>query len=131
MLQCWKTLCTRYVNNWCKNNVACGLLVDSVTGAVGLIRKNAISLCRGLEDVEHLIYGMSNFIPINKILHKLFDCISFIKCPQLFLMQTFLYFVCYQVLLMNLAIIQTLHCKFPVMSLTGRFFLSYSSVLVV
>ncbi|KAL2491059.1 SUPPRESSOR OF AUXIN RESISTANCE1 [Abeliophyllum distichum] len=65
LLQCWKTFCARYVNNWCKNNAACGLLLDSVTGTVGLIRKNTISLCRGLEDVEHLIYGSFNELSSN------------------------------------------------------------------
>ncbi|KAL8541895.1 hypothetical protein ACS0TY_002951 [Phlomoides rotata] len=57
ILQCWKTFCARYVNNWCKYNAACGLLIDSLTGSVGLVRNNTISLCRGLEDVEHVIYG--------------------------------------------------------------------------
>lgn len=90
MLQCWKTFCNRYLNNWCKNNVACGLLMDSVTGAVGLIRKNAISLCRGLEDVELLIYGSFNELSNNtnsglqisgdeldrEILFELLQCVS-------------------------------------------------------
>ncbi|KAI3448399.1 hypothetical protein Pfo_005064 [Paulownia fortunei] len=57
ILQCWKAFCARYVNNWCKYNAACGLLMDPLTGAIGLVRNNTISLCRGLEDVEHIIYG--------------------------------------------------------------------------
>ncbi|KAL0412834.1 UNVERIFIED_CONTAM: Nuclear pore complex protein [Sesamum radiatum] len=57
ILQCWRTFCARYVNNWCKYNVACALLMDPLTGAIGLVRKNIISLCRGLEDVEHIVYG--------------------------------------------------------------------------
>ncbi|KAL3651476.1 hypothetical protein CASFOL_004478 [Castilleja foliolosa] len=57
ILQCWKEFCSRYVNNWCRYNAACGLLVDPLTSAVGLVRNNTISLCRGLEDVERIIYG--------------------------------------------------------------------------
>ncbi|KAK6121287.1 hypothetical protein DH2020_044990 [Rehmannia glutinosa] len=57
ILQCWKAFCARYVNNWCKYNAACGLLVDPLTSAIGLVRNNTISLCRGLEDVEHIIHG--------------------------------------------------------------------------
>ncbi|KAG8364004.1 hypothetical protein BUALT_Bualt19G0081200 [Buddleja alternifolia] len=57
LLECWKAFCTRYVDNWCKNNAACGLLIDPFTGAIGLVRKNTLSLCRGLEDVEHTVYG--------------------------------------------------------------------------
>ncbi|VFQ84848.1 unnamed protein product [Cuscuta campestris] len=53
----WKSFCTRYVHNWCQYNAARALLVDSSTGAVGLIRKNTISLCRSLNNVELLIYG--------------------------------------------------------------------------
>ncbi|XP_042002284.1 nuclear pore complex protein NUP160-like isoform X1 [Salvia splendens] len=57
VLQCWKAFCDRYVNNWCKYNAAYGLLMDPSTGAFGIIRNYTISLCRGLEDVEHIIYG--------------------------------------------------------------------------
>nr|GMD42356.1 nuclear pore complex protein NUP160 isoform X1 [Ipomoea batatas] len=53
----WKSFCTRYFNNWCHYNAACALLVDSSTGAIGLIRKNTISLCRSLENIELLIFG--------------------------------------------------------------------------
>ncbi|XP_057768055.1 nuclear pore complex protein NUP160 [Salvia miltiorrhiza] len=56
-LRCWKSFCTRYVNNWCKYNAAYGLVMDSSTGAFGIIRNYKISICRGLEDVEHIIYG--------------------------------------------------------------------------
>ncbi|KAK1326210.1 hypothetical protein QJS10_CPA01g00465 [Acorus calamus] len=41
------------------NNIPYGLLVDSSTGAIGLIRKSSISLFRCLEDVELLAYGSS------------------------------------------------------------------------
>ncbi|XP_017229285.1 nuclear pore complex protein NUP160 isoform X1 [Daucus carota subsp. sativus] len=57
VLRCWKTFCKRYFHNWCKNGAPCGLLVDSSTGAVGLIRKNSISLFRCLEDIELLVYS--------------------------------------------------------------------------
>ncbi|KAL8109546.1 nuclear pore complex protein NUP160 isoform X2 [Apium graveolens] len=59
VLRCWKTFCKRYFHNWCKNGALCGLLVDSSTGAVGLIRKNSITLFRYLEDIELLIYSSS------------------------------------------------------------------------
>ncbi|XP_051132584.1 nuclear pore complex protein NUP160 [Andrographis paniculata] len=57
ILQCWKNMCSRYINNWLKYNASCGLLMDPSTGAVGVVRNNTISLCRGLEDAEHIIYG--------------------------------------------------------------------------
>ncbi|KAF6156793.1 hypothetical protein GIB67_033262 [Kingdonia uniflora] len=58
-INCWKKFCTRYFHNWCRNNTPFGLLVDTSTGAVGLIRQNSISLFRYLEDIELLIYGCS------------------------------------------------------------------------
>ncbi|XP_042506201.1 nuclear pore complex protein NUP160 [Macadamia integrifolia] len=54
VIYCWKNLCTRYFHYWCKNNKPYGFLVNS-TGAVGLIRKNSISIFRRLEDIELLI----------------------------------------------------------------------------
>ncbi|CAA0833564.1 SUPPRESSOR OF AUXIN RESISTANCE1 [Striga hermonthica] len=57
ILQRWKSFCSRYVDNWCKYNTVCGLLVDPLTSAIGLVRNNTISLCRGMEEVEHIIYG--------------------------------------------------------------------------
>lgn len=60
VLQSWKTFCTCYFNNWCKTNVACGLLIDSATQAVGVIRKNSVSMCRSLEDIELLVFGASS-----------------------------------------------------------------------
>ncbi|KAL1554859.1 nuclear pore complex protein NUP160-like isoform X1 [Salvia divinorum] len=57
ILQCWKAFCDRYVQNWCKYNAAYGLLMDPSTGACGIIRNYTISLCRGFEDVEHIVYG--------------------------------------------------------------------------
>ncbi|CAH9085976.1 unnamed protein product [Cuscuta europaea] len=53
----WKSFCTRYVHNWCQYNASCGLVVDSSTGVVALIRKSTISLCRSLNDIELLVYG--------------------------------------------------------------------------
>ncbi|XP_043712861.1 nuclear pore complex protein NUP160 isoform X2 [Telopea speciosissima] len=55
VIYCWKKLCTRYFHYWCKNSRPYGFLVDSSTGAVGLIRKNSISMFRCLEDIELLI----------------------------------------------------------------------------
>ncbi|GMY33051.1 nuclear pore complex protein NUP160 isoform X1 [Fagus crenata] len=57
---CWKNFCKRYFHNWCKNNAPCGLLIDSSSGAVGLIRKNSLSLFRCTEDIERLINGSSD-----------------------------------------------------------------------
>ncbi|XP_059648344.1 nuclear pore complex protein NUP160 isoform X2 [Cornus florida] len=57
VLYCWKTFCSRYFHNWCKNNAPFGMLIDSSTGAIGLIRKKSISLFRRLEDIELLSYG--------------------------------------------------------------------------
>ncbi|XP_059313417.1 nuclear pore complex protein NUP160 [Lycium ferocissimum] len=59
VLQSWKTFCTCYFNNWCRTNVACGLLIDSATEAVGVIRKSSVSMCRSLEDIELLVFGSS------------------------------------------------------------------------
>ncbi|KAG6421147.1 hypothetical protein SASPL_117696 [Salvia splendens] len=56
ILQFWKAFCTRYVNNWFKYNAAYGLVMDPSTGAFVIVRNYTISLCRGLEDVEHIIY---------------------------------------------------------------------------
>ncbi|CAM8909125.1 unnamed protein product [Rhodiola kirilowii] len=53
----WKAFCTRYFDHWCKNNVVYGLLAESATGAIGLIRKKSVSLIRDLENVEMLIDG--------------------------------------------------------------------------
>ncbi|KAJ8529690.1 hypothetical protein K7X08_036525 [Anisodus acutangulus] len=60
VLQSWKTFCTCYFNNWCRTNVACGLLIDSATQAAGVIRKSSVSMCRSLEDIELLVFGSAN-----------------------------------------------------------------------
>ncbi|XP_054791802.1 nuclear pore complex protein NUP160-like isoform X2 [Prosopis cineraria] len=57
IFQCWKYFCAHYFHNWCKINASCGLLIDSSTNAVGLIRKSSISLFRSLEDIERIIEG--------------------------------------------------------------------------
>nr|XP_011466909.1 PREDICTED: nuclear pore complex protein NUP160 isoform X2 [Fragaria vesca subsp. vesca] len=54
---CWKNFCACYFQNWCKSNAPCGLLVDSSTGTVGLIRKSSVSLFRSLEDIERVNDG--------------------------------------------------------------------------
>ncbi|KAL2992532.1 hypothetical protein AAZX31_10G052400 [Glycine max] len=59
LLHCWKCFFTRYFHNWCKNNALYGLLVDSSSDAIGLIRKNSISLFRSLEDIERIVEGSS------------------------------------------------------------------------
>ncbi|KAK7345518.1 hypothetical protein VNO77_16122 [Canavalia gladiata] len=60
LLHCWKCFFTRYFHNWCKNNALYGLLVDSSADAVGLIRKNSVSLFRSLEDIERIVEGSSD-----------------------------------------------------------------------
>ncbi|KAM0016260.1 putative transcription factor WD40-like family [Helianthus debilis subsp. tardiflorus] len=53
----WKNFCSHYIDNWCNKNGPCGLLVDSSSGAIGLIRKSSVSLLRCLEDIELLAFG--------------------------------------------------------------------------
>ncbi|KAG9439278.1 hypothetical protein H6P81_019443 [Aristolochia fimbriata] len=53
----WKNICSQYFHYWCQNNIPYGLFLDHSTEAIGLIRKNSISLFRGLEDIELLVYG--------------------------------------------------------------------------
>lgn len=60
IFQCWKYFCTRYFNNWCKINASCGLLIDSSSDAIGLIRKSSVSLFRSLEDIEWILEGNSS-----------------------------------------------------------------------
>ncbi|KAK4378769.1 hypothetical protein RND71_000631 [Anisodus tanguticus] len=60
VIQSWKTFCTCYFNNWCRTNVACGLLIDSATQAVGVIRKRSVSMCRSLEEIELLVFGSAD-----------------------------------------------------------------------
>ncbi|XP_021721051.1 nuclear pore complex protein NUP160-like isoform X2 [Chenopodium quinoa] len=55
--KCWKEFCLRYFDRWCKSNTPFNLLVDSISGAVGVIRENTVSLFRSLEDIELLVYG--------------------------------------------------------------------------
>ncbi|KAH9627148.1 hypothetical protein KSS87_018388 [Heliosperma pusillum] len=55
--KCWKDFLSRYFDRWRKSNVPFSLLTDPACGVVGLIRTNAVSLFRSLEDVELLMYG--------------------------------------------------------------------------
>eukprot|EP01018_Ginkgo_biloba_P012784 Gb_36286 [translate_table: standard] len=55
----WKNFCSLYLQSWCHNNVPYGLLFDSSTGGIGLIRRHSMSLNRHLDDIEQLIYGMA------------------------------------------------------------------------
>ncbi|KEH42188.1 nuclear pore complex protein NUP160 isoform X2 [Medicago truncatula] len=60
IVHCWKCFFARYFHNWCKNNAVYGLLVDSSTVAVGLIRKKSVSLLRSLEEIELIVEGSSD-----------------------------------------------------------------------
>ncbi|XP_057434372.1 nuclear pore complex protein NUP160-like [Lotus japonicus] len=73
ILHCWKCFFTRYFHNWCKNNALYGLLFDSSSGAVGLIRKNSVSLFRSLEDIERIVEGSSDEVNELTGLADLFD----------------------------------------------------------
>ncbi|XP_020203825.1 nuclear pore complex protein NUP160 isoform X1 [Cajanus cajan] len=73
LLHCWKCFFTRYFHNWCKNNALYGLLVDSSSDAVGLIRKNSISLFRSLEDIERIVEGSSDEVSELTGLVDIFD----------------------------------------------------------
>ncbi|KAK7355535.1 hypothetical protein VNO80_14793 [Phaseolus coccineus] len=73
LLHCWKSFFTRYFHNWCKNNALYGLLVDSSSDAVGLIRKNSISLFRSLEDIERIMEGSSDDVGELTGLMDIFD----------------------------------------------------------
>ncbi|XWS20630.1 hypothetical protein CRYUN_Cryun31cG0119100 [Craigia yunnanensis] len=59
IFQGWKNFCCRYFEYWCKNNSPYALIVQSTSGAVGLIRKHSVSLFRSLENTELLIDGLS------------------------------------------------------------------------
>ncbi|KAL4564311.1 hypothetical protein LXL04_028371 [Taraxacum kok-saghyz] len=57
LINCWSSFCSHYLYNWRVKNATCGLLLDSSTGAIGLIRKSSVSLLRCLEDIELLAFG--------------------------------------------------------------------------
>ncbi|XP_022716344.1 nuclear pore complex protein NUP160 isoform X2 [Durio zibethinus] len=59
IFQGWKNFCFRYFEYWCKKNAPYALIVQSTSGAVGLIRKHSVSLFRSLENTELLIDGLS------------------------------------------------------------------------
>ncbi|KAL2323239.1 hypothetical protein Fmac_027618 [Flemingia macrophylla] len=73
LLHCWKCFFTRYFHNWCKSNALYGLLVDSSSEAVGLIRNNSISLFRSLEDIERIVEGSSDEVSELTSLVDIFD----------------------------------------------------------
>ncbi|XP_031496549.1 nuclear pore complex protein NUP160 isoform X2 [Nymphaea colorata] len=75
----WKRFCSNYFQCWCQNCIPYGLLIDNSTGAVGLIRKNSLSLFRCLEDIEILAYGsfgaFSDFVDIGvNLSDDVLDC---------------------------------------------------------
>ncbi|KAI3709094.1 hypothetical protein L2E82_38852 [Cichorium intybus] len=57
LINCWKNFCSQYFYNWRHKNATCGLLLDSSSGAIGLIRKSSVSVLRCLEDIELLAFG--------------------------------------------------------------------------
>ncbi|XVF26426.1 hypothetical protein REPUB_Repub14bG0015700 [Reevesia pubescens] len=59
IFQGWKNFCRRYFEYWCKKNTPYALILQSTSGAVGLIRKHSVSLFRSLENTELLIDGLS------------------------------------------------------------------------
>lgn len=62
MFNGWKSFCTHYFQHWCKTNEPYGLFVQSSAGAVGLVRKDSVSIFRSLENVELLIDGKFRFM---------------------------------------------------------------------
>ncbi|XP_040960672.1 nuclear pore complex protein NUP160 isoform X3 [Gossypium hirsutum] len=58
----WKNFCCRYFQYWCKKNAPYALIIQSTSGAVGLIRKHSVSLFRSLENTELLTDGPSEDI---------------------------------------------------------------------
>ncbi|XP_073287556.1 nuclear pore complex protein NUP160 isoform X2 [Primulina huaijiensis] len=80
---CWNRFCSRFVNNWYKNNAACGMFIDPVTGAIGLVRSRTISIFRGLVDAEHIIYGSFDGLKHFSYCGDEFDLeiqLDFLKC---------------------------------------------------
>ncbi|GMI73078.1 SUPPRESSOR OF AUXIN RESISTANCE1, NUCLEOPORIN 160, ARABIDOPSIS NUCLEOPORIN 160 [Hibiscus trionum] len=59
IFQGWKNFCCRYFQYWCKKNAPSALIIQSTSGAVGLIRKHSVSFFRSLESTELLIDGLS------------------------------------------------------------------------
>lgn len=94
IVHCWKCFFARYFHNWCKNNALYGLLVDSSTVAVGLIRKKSVSLFRSLEDIERIVEGSSEEVSELTGIVDLFDddieceiLIELLKCVTSFSQQ--------------------------------------------
>ncbi|CAI8602479.1 unnamed protein product [Vicia faba] len=94
IVHCWKCFFARYFHNWCKNNALYGLLVDSSTVAVGLIRKQSVSLFRSLEDIERIVEGSSEEVSELSGIVDLFDddieceiLIELLKCVTSFSQQ--------------------------------------------
>ncbi|XP_008457194.1 nuclear pore complex protein NUP160 isoform X3 [Cucumis melo] len=55
----WKTFCTHYIHHWCTDNAPSFILIDNTSAAVGLVRRNSVSLFRCLDNVEQLLDGFS------------------------------------------------------------------------
>ncbi|XP_058763135.1 nuclear pore complex protein NUP160-like isoform X2 [Vicia villosa] len=94
IVHCWKCFFARYFHNWGKNNASYGLLVDSSTVAVGLIRKKSVSLFRSLEDIERIVEGSSEEVSELTGIVDLFDddieceiLIELLKCVTSFSQQ--------------------------------------------
>eukprot|EP00252_Welwitschia_mirabilis_P001382 TRINITY_DN11252_c0_g2_i1.p1 TRINITY_DN11252_c0_g2~~TRINITY_DN11252_c0_g2_i1.p1 ORF type:complete len:1206 (-),score=253.75 TRINITY_DN11252_c0_g2_i1:415-3597(-) len=66
----WRSFCTRYMQSWNHNNAVYGLLLDSSTSGIGLIRRHAVSVIRGLDEVEVIIQG-SPSLPVSWLDNRL------------------------------------------------------------
>ncbi|CAN1336369.1 Nuclear pore complex protein NUP160 [Linum perenne] len=63
----WKNFFGRYFSNWCKNNSPCGLIVQPVTGGIGLVRKDSVSLFRNMANIELMADGyLQEFVGLLK-----------------------------------------------------------------
>ncbi|KAJ4792289.1 Nuclear pore complex protein NUP160 [Rhynchospora pubera] len=58
----WRKFCSQFFQHWRENNLPYGLLLDSNSGAFGLIRKGSLSLFRPLESAEQLAFGSSESV---------------------------------------------------------------------
>ncbi|XP_052109243.1 nuclear pore complex protein NUP160 [Arachis duranensis] len=84
-LHSWKRFLTRYFCNWCKNNAIYGLLVDSSTHAVGLIRKSSVSIFRSLEYFERILEGSSDEVDrLTRVLDLVDDDLDYEIVVELF-----------------------------------------------
>lgn len=60
----WKAFCSDYFTLWKQNNTPYGLILDSHTGSIGLIRRQSLSIKRSLSDFEKLYLDRGSTNPL-------------------------------------------------------------------